>query len=815
MLNPISFISRIFKSSNQNEIDKIKYLLNRINDLEKTISKLDDEEFPKKTKLLKSRLVDEPFNDEIICEAFALVREASRRQRGERHFDVQILGGLILHQGKIAEMKTGEGKTITIALAAYLNSLNGKGVHIVTVNDYLAKRDCENMSKIYNFLGVSCGYINNNQNDDERLKNYSCDITYATNSELGFDYLKDNMKLSINQIVQQDRYYAIVDEIDSCLIDEARTPLIISGQAENMSKQYKSINNFVKKLKDSEYEIDEKDRTIILSNKGIDKVESILSDAGILKNNNFYDPSNLHIVHHVNQALKANFIFKKDKDYVIEDQKIKIIDEISGRILEGRRYADGLHQAIEAKENVKIEIENQTLASITYQNYFKLYKKLAGCTGTALTESQEFYEIYDLKVVSIPTNKNMIRKDHNDKIFRTDEEKKIAIIDLIKECNEKGQPVLVFTSSVDKSEIYSDLLRNKKIKHTVLNAKNHEKEAEIIANAGKLNSVIITTSISGRGVDIQLGGKNEYSNKIDNNKVIDEKEKVKSLGGLYVIGTERMESRRVDNQARGRSGRQGDEGSSIFFVSLEDDLMRIFGSESINNMLEKLGLKDGESIEHPWINKALERAQQKVEARNFDIRKSLLKFDNVLNDQRQVVFSQRKEVLSTEEITKFIDKLLDDEIENIIIEKNKSVSLEKNKILKSKFEVLLQNNDNDYLNKILRSNQSEIIHAIKEIFLERRNQRISKISEVGNKDLEKKIFLQIIDLNWKNHIQYLEQLRQVIGLRSYGQRDPLIEYKKESFELFEKLLEKIRQDTLAILLNIRIENNTKRPKKSY
>ena len=815
MLNPISFISRIFKSSNQNEIDKIKYLLNRINDLEKTISKLDDEDFPKKTKSLKSRLVDEPFNDEIICEAFALVREASRRQRGERHFDVQILGGLILHQGKIAEMKTGEGKTITIALAAYLNSLNGKGVHIVTVNDYLAKRDCENMSKIYNFLGVSCGYINNNQNDDERLKNYSCDITYATNSELGFDYLKDNMKLSINQIVQQDRYYAIVDEIDSCLIDEARTPLIISGQAENMSKQYKSINNFVKKLKDSEYEIDEKDRTIILSNKGIDKVENILSDAGILKNNNFYDPSNLHIVHHVNQALKANFIFKKDKDYVIEDQKIKIIDEISGRILEGRRYADGLHQAIEAKENVKIEIENQTLASITYQNYFKLYKKLAGCTGTALTESQEFYEIYGLKVVSIPTNKNMIRKDHNDKIFRTDEEKKIAIINLIKECNEKGQPVLVFTSSVDKSEIYSDLLRTKKIKHTVLNAKNHEKEAEIIANAGKLNSVIITTSISGRGVDIQLGGKNEYSNKIDNNKVIDEKEKVKSLGGLYVIGTERMESRRVDNQARGRSGRQGDEGSSIFFVSLEDDLMRIFGSESINKMLEKLGLKDGESIEHPWINKALERAQQKVEARNFDIRKSLLKFDNVLNDQRQVVFSQRKEVLSTEEITKFIDKLLDDEIENIIIEKNKSISLEKNKILKSKFEVLLQNNDNDYLNKILKSNQSEIIHTIKEIFLERRNQRISKISELGNKDLEKKIFLQIIDLNWKNHIQYLEQLRQVIGLRSYGQRDPLIEYKKESFELFERLLEKIRQDTLAILLNIRIENNTKRPKKSY
>ena len=805
MLNPLSFISKIFKSSNQNAIDEIQNLLKKVNSLEKEISNLNDEDFPKKTDELKSKLINQKMTDEILCEAFALVREASKRKRGERHFDVQILGGIVLHQGKIAEMKTGEGKTITIALTAYLNSLYGKGVHIVTVNDYLARRDCENMSKIYNFLGVSCGYINNNQDEHERLKNYKCDITYATNSELGFDYLKDNMKLNLDQVVQQNRYYAIVDEIDSCLIDEARTPLVISGQAEDTSKQYKSINNFVKKLTPSDFDIDEKDRTIILTNNGIDNVENSFSKAGILKNNNFYDPANLHIVHHVNQALKANFIFKKNRDYVVVDNKIKIIDEISGRILEGRRYSDGLHQAIEAKENVKIEIENQTLASITYQNFFKLYEKLSGCTGTALTESQEFFEIYNLSVVSIPTNKKMIRNDYNDKIFRTEEEKKAAIIELILECNRKGQPVLVFTSGIDKSEIYSELLKKKKIKHTVLNAKNHEKEAEIIADAGKLNSVIITTSISGRGVDIQLGGKRFDNNKNENDKIDKEKVKVKSLGGLYVIGTERMESRRVDNQARGRSGRQGDEGNSIFFVSLEDDLMRIFGSESINNMLEKLGLKDGESIEHPWINKALERAQQKVEARNFDIRKSLLKFDNVLNDQRQVIFTQRKEVLSTKEISLFIDKLLDDEINQVLSEKSKSINLEQNKILMNKFEILLQNSNKDYLNKILSSNQNDISGTIKEKFFEKRNQRAAKISVIGNNDLERKIFLQIIDLNWKNHIQYLEQLRQVIGLRSYGQRDPLIEYKKESFQLFEKLLEKIRQDTLSILLNIKIK----------
>ena len=809
MLNPLSFISKIFKSGNQIEIDKIKYLLKKINNLEPKMASLEDKEFPEKTKELKLKLSKEMMTEDIMCEAFALVRETSKRKRGERHFDVQLLGGIVLHQGKIAEMKTGEGKTITIALAAYLNSLYEKGVHVVTVNDYLAKRDCEEMSKIYNFLGVSCGYINNSQDDDERLKNYSCDITYATNSELGFDYLKDNMKLSLEQIVQKKHYYAIVDEIDSCLIDEARTPLVISGQAEDTSNQYKSINNFVKKLTPADYEIDEKDRSIILTNGGIDNIENILSNTGILKNNNFYDPANLHIVHHVNQALKANFIFKKNKDYVLVDKKIKIVDELSGRILEGRRYADGLHQALEAKENVKIQIENQTLASITYQNYFKLYDKLAGCTGTALTESQEFFEIYNLKVISIPTNKKMIRKDLNDKIFRTENEKQNAIINLIVECNKKGQPALVFTSSVDKSEIYSNLLKKNKIEHTVLNAKNHEKEAEIIANAGRLNSVIITTSISGRGVDIQLGGKKNNGNH-KNNEVLSEKNKVKSLGGLFVIGTERMESRRVDNQARGRSGRQGDEGNSIFFVSLEDDLMRIFGSESINNMLEKLGLKDGESIDHPWINKALERAQQKVEARNFDIRKSLLKFDNVLNDQRQVIFSQRKEVLGAKNIVDFVNKFLEDEINDVLKEKEKTLSIEKNKILRNKFETLLQNNNETYLNEIFSNKQDDIRKLIKEKFFEKRKQRASLISVEGNKELEKKLFLQIIDLNWKNHIQYLEQLRQVIGLRSYGQRDPLVEYKKESYALFENLLIKIRQDTLSLLLNIKIANVEKK-----
>ncbi len=799
MLNPLSFISKIFKSNNDIELAKFRKILEKINSLENEVVKIKDSDFPNKTNELKNKIKSGKNLDEILPNAFAYVREASRRSRNERHFDVQLLGGIALHQGKIAEMKTGEGKTITIALAAYLNALSEKGVHVVTVNDYLAKRDCENMSKIYNFLGVSAGYISNDQSDDERKENYSKDITYATNSELGFDYLKDNMKYSSSKLVQREHSFAIVDEIDSCLIDEARTPLVISGQSDETSNQYKAINKLIAKLKPVDYELDEKDRNITLTNEGIDSIEKLLNDIGILKNNNFYDPANLNLVHHVNQALKANYLFSKDKDYVKVDGKIKIVDELTGRILEGRRYSDGLHQALEAKENVKVQMENQTLASITYQNYFKLYKKLSGCTGTAVTESQEFYEIYNLNVVVIPTNKEMIRKDWNDQIFRTEKEKQDAIISKVKMLNSIGQPLLIFTSSVDKSEIYSNLFRKNKITHTVLNAKNHEKEAEIIANAGKLNSVIITTSISGRGVDIKLGGKDS-----DNSK--ENKEKIKSLGGLFVIGTERMESRRVDNQARGRAGRQGDEGNSIFYVSLEDDLMRIFGSESINKILEKLGLKDGESIDHPWINKALERAQQKVEARNFDIRKNLLKFDDVLNDQRHVIFSQRKEVLEKQNIFETIDNFLKDEIEDLIKQKEKSPTIFENKAQVSRINTLFGQNVGNLNEKLRSLSNEEISSSINSNFKKKREERSAYLGEESSKEIEKKIFLQLIDLNWKNHIQYLEQLRQVIGLRSYGQRDPLVEYKKEAFHSFETLLNKIRQDIVMILLNLKIVN---------
>ena len=802
MLNPLSFISKFIKSSNQKELDRISKTLIKINFLEESVKNLQDSEFPKKTLEFKDKIKNGAGLEEILPEAFALVREASKRTRNERHFDVQIIGGIVLHQAKIAEMRTGEGKTLTITLAAYLNALLEKGVHIVTVNDYLAKRDSQEMGEIYNFLGLSSGFINNYQNDTERKQNYNCDITYATNSELGFDYLRDNMKFSTDEMVQREHFFSIVDEIDSCLIDEARTPLVISGSAEDKTNQYLTIDRLIKNLNSNDYEIDEKDKNILLTNEGINNIEKIFSNAGILKNNNFYDPENLNLVHHVNQALRANHLFDKGKDYIVKDNTLKIIDELTGRILEGRRFGDGLHQALEAKEKIDVQAENQTLASITYQNYFKLYKKISGCTGTALTESEEFYEIYNLPVIVIPTNQKMIRKDYNDQIFRTEKEKNDAIIKKIIECYKTGQPLLVFTSSVNKSEIYSELLKKENITHTVLNAKNHENEAEIIANAGKEKSVIITTSISGRGVDIQLGGKkgSEQDNKIQAHK-----EKIKSLGGLFVIGTERMESRRVDNQARGRSGRQGDEGGSIFFVSLEDDLMRIFGSESMNNILQKLGLKDGESIDHPWINKALERAQQKVEARNFDIRKTLIKFDNVLNDQRQVVFSQRKNAMNSDQIFQYSEDFLNDIIQNLITLKIKKNSDPKNNDFDNRLKSILGKSfsEVEYKNFISCSDQ-ELKESITNKFKEIRKERLKLLGENQSKEIEKRIFLQTIDLNWKSHIQYLEQLRQVIGLRSYGQRDPLIEYKKEAFDLFENLLNKLKVDFVTILINLKI-----------
>ncbi len=802
MLNPLNFISKLIKSNNQKELDRIAKIVTKINSYENEVKKLKDTDFPKKTQDFKEKIKNGTSLNDILPEAYSLVREASRRTRNERHFDVQLIGGVVLHEAKIAEMRTGEGKTLTITLAAYLNSLKEKGVHIVTVNDYLAKRDSEEMGKIYNFLGIKCGYINNNQNDFERKKNYNCDITYATNSELGFDYLRDNMKFSQEEMVQREHFFSIVDEIDSCLIDEARTPLVISGAAEDKTNKYLAIDKLVKLLKENDYEIDEKDRNILLTNNGVNNVEKIFTNAGILKNNNFYDPENLGLVHHVNQALRANHLFEKGKDYIIQDGNLKIIDELTGRILEGRRFGDGLHQALEAKEKVDIQPENQTLASITYQNYFRLYEKISGCTGTALTESEEFYEIYNLPVVVIPTNKKMIRKDFNDQIFRTEKEKNAAIIEKIIDCNKTGQPLLIFTSSINKSEIYSKLLKNKNIKHLVLNAKNHENEAEIIANAGRENSVIITTSISGRGVDIQLGGKKHSMADEELNK---NKEKIKSLGGLFVIGTERMESRRVDNQARGRSGRQGDEGSSVFYVSLEDDLMRIFGSESMNNILQKLGLKDGESIDHPWINKALERAQQKVEARNFDIRKTLIKFDNVLNDQRHVIFSQRKNAMNSKEIFDYSDDFLNEIIDELLKLKRQKLSDPKNKDFDNKLLLILGKNfQNNELENIKLLDDDAFKNKIIEKFKEMRDERTKILGDNGSKEIEKRIFLQSIDLNWKSHIQYLEQLRQVIGLRSYGQRDPLIEYKKEAFSLFENLLTKLKLDFISILLNLKV-----------
>ena len=806
MLNPLNLFSRLIKSNNQKELDRIKKIVDKINNLEDNIKNLNDSNFPLKTKEFKEKLKNGISLDEILPEAFALVREASKRSRGERHYDVQLIGGIVLHEGKIAEMRTGEGKTLTIVLAAYLNALKEEGVHIVTVNDYLAKRDSLEMGLIYNFLGLTSGFINNDQNDDVRKKNYNCDITYATNSELGFDYLRDNMKFTKEEMVQREHAYSIVDEIDSCLIDEARTPLVISGAAEDKTNQYIAIDNLIKLLKKTDYEIDEKDRNILLTNDGINNVEKIFSNAGILKNNNFYDPENLHLVHHVNQALRAHHLFEKGKDYIVQEGNLKIIDELTGRILEGRRFGDGLHQALEAKEKLDIQLENQTLASITYQNYFKLYKKISGCTGTAVTESQEFFEIYSLAVVVVPTNKDMIRKDYNDQIFRTEIEKNNAIIQKIIECNSIGQPLLVFTSSVNKSEIYSELLRKQKIKHVILNAKNHENEAEIIANAGKEGSVIITTSISGRGVDIQLGGK---KGSISDDQLKIDKEKIKSIGGLFVIGTERMESRRVDNQARGRSGRQGDEGSSVFYVSLEDDLMRIFGSESMTNMLEKLGLKDGESIDHPWINKALERAQQKVEARNFDIRKTLIKFDNVLNDQRHVIFSQRKNAIDNDKIFEYSDEFLKEIIDDLIKMKIKRLSDPKSKEFENRVKSIIGNSlNNDEINLLINTNDETFKKQIHDKFKISREQRIEELSEINAKELEKRIFLQTIDLNWKSHIQYLEQLRQVIGLRSYGQRDPLVEYKKEAFELFENLLNKLKFDYVNILMNLKVVRQT-------
>ena len=804
-------LNKLFKSGNQLELNKIKPIIVKINELEKNFSTFKNENFLERTQQFKKNISDGRNVEEILPEAFALVREAAKQVLGERHFDVQLAGGVVLHRGNIAEMKTGEGKTLVSTLPAYLNALEGKGVHIVTVNDYLAKRDSVWMGQIYNRLGLQTGCIVNELSDQDRKKNYSADITYATNNELGFDYLRDNMKYAVSDMVQKNRNFCIIDEVDSILIDESRTPLIISGGIEDKSDQYFLANKFIKSLQKKDFELDEKNKNAILTDAGIDNIERMSKNSGILKNNNFYDPENLSLVHHINQALKANHLFQKDTDYIVRDGSVQIIDEFTGRVLEGRRFSDGLHQAIEAKENVDIKKENQTLASITYQNYFRLYKKLAGMTGTAMTEAEEFFDIYKLKVVSIPTNQKMIRQDMNDQIFRTEEEKNNAILNKVNECHKKGQPVLVGTTSIEKSEKISELLKKNKLEHNVLNAKHHENEAKIIAEAGKIGMITIATNMAGRGTDIQLGGNKNFliNNEKETpelvEKINNDKKKVKNLDGLCIVGTERHESRRIDNQLRGRSGRQGDPGSSIFYISLEDDLMRIFGGQSIDGMLKKLGLKKNESINHPWINKAMERAQQKVEARNFEIRKTLLKFDDVMNDQRKVIFGQRLEVLNSKEVKKMIFSFLDEINKNLVLihqnfKKNNDLKIFSNEIKRNYGNIF----DEKKIEMFSKMKEEEFLKSLSISFKEKSSERIKVLGKQQNNEIEKRIFLQIMDFLWRSHLQYLEQLRQVIGLRSYGQKDPLAEFRKEAFQLFEDLLSKIKIETVKFLLNTNI-----------
>jgi len=806
-----NFLNKLFGSTNDRKINALLPIVEKINLIEKDIEKLSDKQILEKATTLKEVSRKNAKTEDILPEAFALVREASKRTIGQRHYDVQLMGGIVLHQGKIAEMKTGEGKTLVATLSAFLNALSGKGVHIITVNDYLAKRDAEWMGKIYKFLGLTVGCLTSETLDEERKKIYESDIVYGTNNEFAFDYLRDNMKLSLTDMVQREFKYCIVDEVDSILIDEARTPLIISGPVEESSTEYFLCNKIINELNDKLYKVDEKDRNVTLNDQGIDEVEKKLKEINLLKGENFYDPRNLSLVHHINQSLKANVLFQKDKDYIIKDNSVQIIDEFTGRVLDGRRYSDGLHQAIEAKEGVPIQNENQTFASTTYQNYFRLYEKLSGMTGTAMTEASEFFDIYKLDVVDIPTNVKVEREDLNDQIYRTEKEKIAAIIDNIKRSNQNGQPILVGTTSIEKSEELSKCLKDNHIAHNVLNAKHHEQEASIIAQAGRLGSVTIATNMAGRGTDIQLGGNLELRKTETKDLQAElglfekEKEQVMDAGGLLVIGTERHESRRIDNQLRGRSGRQGDKGKTIFFLSLEDDLMRIFGSERIDTMLQKLGLKEGESIDHPWINKALEKAQQKVEARNFEIRKSLLQFDDVMSDQRKVIYEQRLEILKTNNIYRTTDNFFEDVSNGIVAYTQLSIENLDKSILKSKIERILGNKltDSD-VDAFIKLNSKDKITKLKSKFEEKRKDRINKVGDEVNKDIEKKIFLQNLDFEWRSHLQYLEQLRQVIGLRGYGQKNPIDEYKRESFSLFQNLLEKIKENIVIFLSNIEI-----------
>ena len=803
MLNFLS--KKIFGSSNDRVIKKILPLVDKVNELEKTYEKLTDDQILNKTKELRQQVKNGKPLDDIIPDAFSNVREAAKRSLGQRHYDVQIIGGIVLHRGMIAEMKTGEGKTLVSTLAAYLNSLQNNSVHIVTVNDYLAKRDSEWMGVVYEKLGLKTGYIVNGMDESERKKAYSSDITYGTNNEFGFDYLRDNMKFSKDQLVQSDFSYAIIDEVDSILIDEARTPLIISGSAEQSSALYKIVDRIIARLDSQDYEKDEKSKSVVLKDNAIEKLEGFYKKEKLLTTGNLYDINNVTLLHHTNQSLKARYIFEKDKDYLVQDKKVLIVDEFTGRAMEGRRFSEGLHQAIEAKEDLEVQVENQTLASITYQNYFRLYKKLSGMTGTAKTEADEFFDIYKLEVVEVPTNKNMIRVDHEDEIYRTLNEKYDAIVNLVEECINKNQPCLVGTVSIEKSESLSKILKKKGINHQVLNAKNHLKEAEIIAHAGKPGTVTIATNMAGRGTDIKLGGAEESENLEKEMKVS------KDSGGLYIIGTERHESRRIDNQLRGRSGRQGDPGSSKFFLSLEDDLMRIFGSEKLDSVLKTLGLADGESIQHPWITKALERAQKKVEARNFEIRKSLLRFDDVMNEQRKIIYDQRKEIINDKEIDTLVFDMRDASVDDLVDREISDLN-ELNPEKKKKIIDYCKQNLNVDLNfeKILSANPQ--IEDIKNEIIKMSDKNINLKKTQYSDELfayaQKSILLQMIDKCWKEHLLSLDHLRQGISLRAYGQKDPLNEYKQEAFIMFEEMMEQIRFNITKIISFVEIKTES-------
>lgn len=818
-----TFAKKFFGSSNDRIIRGFEKKVQEINALEEETKALSDEGLKARTQEFKERLQKGETLDDLLPEAFAVVREAAWRVLGQRPFDVQLMGGISLHRGMICEMRTGEGKTLVATLPSYLNALGGKGVHVVTVNDYLAKRDSEWMGRVQEFLGLSVGCIVHELDDMERQVAYAADITYGTNHEIGFDYLRDNMKFRLEERVQRAFNYAIVDEVDSILIDEARTPLIISGASEESVNVYDAINSLMEHIVPEDYEKDEKQRSVMLTEQGAATIERLLEESGLLKGGSLYDLHNISLMHHVNQALRAHTLFTRDVDYIVKDGKVIIIDEFTGRMMDGRRYSDGLHQALEAKEHVKIEEETQTLASITYQNLFRNYPKLSGMTGTALTEAGEFSEIYGLDVVSIPTNKEIKRLDMDDEVYRTADEKYNAIIKLIEECRARQQPVLVGTVSIEKSEHLSNLLKKKKIPHQVLNARFHDQEAKIIAEAGRPGAVTIATNMAGRGTDIQLGGNfkvrldevmdqreltmptDEVMKRIEQ-EIVRDGEATRKAGGLFVIGTERHESRRIDNQLRGRSGRQGDPGASKFFLSLEDDLMRIFGSQRLDSVLQKLGLQPGEAITHPWINKALEKAQQKVEARNFDIRKHLLKYDDVMNDQRKVIYEQRIEIMKTEDLSGLVNEMRHDVIEEIIKRAIPEQAYPEHWDLAG-----LKANCKDILGLDLPiqewANEEGIAEAeIKERITTASDEAMKKKEELYTpavfRTMERTILLRLLDQAWKDHLLALDHLRDGINLRAYAQRDPLNEYKHEAFSLFQSMMNSLRESVTAALSNL-------------